>query len=323
MEDSLHAATAAIVVSRNDNNSNIIATTTTIPTTYGERPVPQPRRLLTPTSPPIVAAYENVRIDASVFNKSTPLNNENLLHDNVTNPRPSKVTNDKSLFVFPPTLEAASAEAADEVNGNVALPQSPSSRLIITEMNNLNLDAAGHKNRANKDFEESHKLQNLPVPAPRRMQQQQQQQDVYENNEEVGLALAAIHQQQSSSSPVESSSSSGASPVPYKPVVHQSTTGAISKQHRKVPPLPMATKSLTSTATGPKVNNTNSSVQIAVNTASGVLVDGSEAYDEQAASGGHDLRRNHKLNKSNVSLCSTTSGGSTGGSPKYVKDSPR
>lgn len=326
--------------SRDDSNANNNAAASSS-TTTAERPVPQPRRVVvTSTSPPNGASYENVRLDATALKKSTPLNNENLLQDAATHPRPSKVPNNKSIFAFPPAPEtppsaavaAAAGAVSDALNGNAGLPQSPntSSRLIITEMNNLNLDvppgANNNKNHANKDFEESHKLQNLPVPAPRRMQppqQQQQPQDIYESNEDVGL-LAANPQQQQQQQPHSTSSSSssgdGASPVPYKPVVQQSATGAISKQPRQAPPLPLLPSSS-------KLNNTTGTAQagaqITVNTASGVLVDGGDAADELQPSGGHDLRRNQRLNKSNVSLSSTTSGGSSSGSPKYAKDSPR
>lgn len=55
-----------------------------------------------------------------------------------------------------------------------------------------------------------------------------------------------------------------------------------------------------------------------MNTASGVLVDGSG--DDI----GGNLRRHRRLNKSNVSLSSSTSGGSsTAGEPKFAKSSPR
>lgn len=303
-----------------------------------DRPVPQPRRHLNAgsslhTKP--ATAYENVHIE--LLNKCTALNNDNLLqHHNDTNGGPrSKVPNNKAFLLLPTgndnNPDTQSTVTTDEANGNV-LPSSSAvmspttRRIIITEMNDLNLDQpAGHfnKNCANKNFEESHKMHNMPVPAPRRLAavnplnaQQQADDEIYESNEDTLQRLPSP-----ASAVTSTSSSSSSSPVPAnKPVApwtHQCDprTGAISKTPRSAPQLPLPSP--------PSKSPKSIGADSAVSTASGVLVDGDFSVDDAAA----DLRRNRKLNKSNVSLSSTTSGGSSSPasadtSARYAKGSP-
>lgn len=314
-----------------------------------DRPVPQPRRNLHAGSSlhakPASTAYENVQIE--LLNKCTALNNDNLLqHHNDTNKSPrSKVPNNKAFLLLPTgndyNPDAQPTDTTDDANGNLmpssSAVMSPNTRrIIITEMNDLNLDQpASHydKNCANKNFEESHKMHNLPVPAPRRLAvaapltaQQQTDEEIYESNEDT------VQQLPSPASAVTStSSSSSASPVPGIKTVPTWTpqcdhrTGAISKTPRSVPlPPPKSPKSPKCIQIGTG-NNHNSGGGSAVSTASGVLVDGGVGMDDDLST---DLRRNRKLNKSNVSLSSSTSGGS--GSPasadtsaRYAKGSPR
>lgn len=301
------------------------------------RPVPQPRRLpSTPITPTAGLAYENVRIEAAL-NKSTPLNSDNLLPADDAATRPSKVPN-KKVFL---QTDADAAAADDIINGNIGLltpDASPASttttptRRVITEMNNLNLDhdhSDGHrKNSANKNFEESHKMQNMPVPAPRRLANNRLPavaQEIYENNEQQpqqSQSPPQLQQLPSSSSP---SSSSSSSPVPYKPVVQQASTGAISKTTRRAPQLPLPPPPKTTLTPPPatkspqKINNNEQHSSPTMQTSSGVLVDG---HDDDGPS---NLRRNQRTTRSNVSLSSTTSGGSstTGGDAKFAKGSPR
>lgn len=282
-----------------------------------DRPVPQPRRNLHAASlhaKAAATAYENVHIE--LLNKCTTLNNDNLLNNDTNKSPRSKVPNNKAFLLLP----AQPADADHDDNGN-QMPSSPMSamsptarRIVITEMNNLNLDQpAGHyKNCANKNFEDSHKMQNMPVPAPRRLaaaptmtaQQQQQADEIYESNEDTVQPQAAAMS--------SASSSAAASPVPYKP---DRSTGAISKTPSSVLPPPSL-----------KCNNIDSSSGNAISTASGVLVDGAVGVDYPTFAS--DLRPNRKLNKSNVSLNSSTSGGSSSpagvdASARNAKGSPR
>lgn len=158
------------------------------------KPVPQPRRTkCNDDESHNRTTYENVSIN--MMNKNININDDNLQ----TN-RKVKIQNDKTFLLASSTTTttpnrlinnstAQSSSSADTASSSFTASSSSSisasNRLDRIEKNNL-LDA--NKNVSVKNFEQSHKLNNLPVPAPRRADAQQQQQhldEIYENNEEV------------------------------------------------------------------------------------------------------------------------------------------
>lgn len=162
------------------------------------KPVPQPRRTkLNDDDGNNRQTYENVSID--MMNKVININDDNLQ----TN-RKVKIQNDKT-FMLASTSTTTTTTTTDRIintNNNNSTESSHSSlaygsvgvggasnRLDRIEKNNL-FDA--NKNVSAKNFEQSHKLNNLPVPAPRRPADHAQQQppdDIYENNECVAQPL--------------------------------------------------------------------------------------------------------------------------------------
>lgn len=248
------------------------------------RPVPQPRRIHTQTS------YENVSLDA--INKNIILNTDNLQ----TTLKP-KVPNNKHFLL---TVE----------NGNATHSPPPDYRSIITEINNLNIDKID-KNSANKNFADSHKLNNMPVPAPRRLAVVDS--DIYENNAEAQQSAQEIYESNEDAppppkSPMSSTASSSLSgsplPSPHQPVVAAST-GAIRKTPRRPPQLPLPPPP---DSTPPKQNN-NQTV-----TCSGVVV--GDIGDDLAPSAKQKLQKS----VSNGSLNSSTSGSSSGA--RFATNSP-
>lgn len=264
-------------------------------------PVAKPRRILhTPT------AYENVSLDAINKNIIVPV-------DNLQTTLKPKVPNNKQFM-------QSTADDDDGNHNHHHHQRSPTCRSVITDINNLNL-AKFDKNSANQHFADSHKLNNMPVPAPRRLANAaspcaQHAADIYENHDEAQQSAQDIYESNedppppSSKSSTTSSSRSGGSPLPESLPQHSppiaETTGAIRKAHRRPPQLPLPPPPPTTTP--PKQLNN----QMA--TKSGVLVD----YCADDADGRH-----RKLEKtvSNGSLSSTTSGGSSSGA-KYRTNSP-
>lgn len=240
------------------------------------QPVPKPRRIHTQT------AYENVSLDA--INKNITLNSDNLqatLKPKVPNNKQFMQTTTDTNHQQPP----------------------PDYRSVITEINNLNLDKPD-KNSSNKNFADSHKLSNMPVPAPRRLvdgsSPNANHQEIYANSEESQLAAQEIYESNEDPpvSPNLSTASSSLNGSPLPGSTSTTTTGgAIRKAPRRPPQLPLPPPP---TNTPPKQNNNH---QI---TSSGVVVDDFVADDV----GG----KHKKLEKSvsNGSLSSSTSGGSSG-----------
>lgn len=246
------------------------------------KPVPQPRRTVA-ASDNHRTTYENVSID--LINKNINLNNDNLHHN-----QRQKIQNDKA---FSP---------AENVPVVSVLPTITKTehRNIITEVNNLNIDRNRNASQKN-NFEESHKLNNLPVPAPRRTAAQIQQDEIYENNEELQLPKPKPPRP---ANPPKLTAVSTANQSP-----ESSPSGTISKTvTRKAPQIPLPPPPPYS----PDMRRSNNM------TASGVIVGG----DEQE-SPPFKLRLNKS--KSNTSLNSSNSSHSVNdpsSSPKYITTSP-
>ena len=106
----------------------------------GPKPVPQPRRLVTPQTNNNSTAYENVSID--LINKNIQINDDNLQ----CNER-AKIQNNKTFLLPSPN------------NAN-----NDSYKNVITEVNNLNIGKS--KNIEEKNI--LHTDDSTPVPAPRK-----------------------------------------------------------------------------------------------------------------------------------------------------------
>lgn len=247
------------------------------------KPVPQPRRTVAASDNPRTT-YENVSID--LINKNINLNNDNLQQN-----RKQKIQNDKA-FVPSENIPVASV-----------LPTTTKTdqRNIITEVNNLNLDR--NRNASHKNFEDSHKLNNLPVPAPRRTAAQIQQDEIYENNEEIQLPKPKPPRP---ANPPKIAAASKAIPTNQSP--ESSPSGTISKTvTRKAPQIPLPPPPPYSPDMRRNYNMT----------ASGVIVG-----DEQESP---PFKPRLNKSKSNTSLNSSNSSHSANdpsSSPRYITTSP-
>lgn len=253
------------------------------------KPIPQPRRTLAkienPTKP-----YENVNID--LINKNIDVSDDNLQSN-----RKTKIQNKAFLLSTTANSPTNSSSVISNTTPNTTATttahrsnRNPDEyRNVMTEINNLNIDK--NKNATQKNFEDSHKLNNLPVPAPRRTPPsgaaltQAEQDEIYENNEEVQTP------------PTKSSASSG----------------AISKTSnivRKAPQIPLPPPPTTTPERRKHPNMT----------ASGVVVgDDTESMD------GIPMKQHLNKSVSNTSINSSNSSGydlSGGSSPKYITSSP-
>lgn len=143
------------------------------------KPVPQPRRIINATHENTKTSYENVSID--LINKNIDINDDNLQFN-----RKSKIQNNKAFMLTASlTSDVHNKNTTDETSGasnRTVRTNQEDHRNVITEVNNLNLDK--NKNASSKHFENSHKMNNVPVPAPRRKQNAELD-EIYENNEEV------------------------------------------------------------------------------------------------------------------------------------------
>lgn len=249
------------------------------------KPVPQPRSTVA-TSDNHRTTYENVSID--LINKNINLNNDNL-HQN----RRQKIQNDKA-FSPPENVPVATVLPATTKTEH---------RNIITEVNNLNIDR--NRNASQKNFEESHKLNNLPVPAPRRTAAQIQQDEIYENNEELQLPKPKPPRP---ANPPKVIAASTAIPTNQSPV--SSPSGTISKTAtRKAPQIPLPP---------PPPYSPDMRRSCNMMTASGVIVGGDEQESPPSKPRLNKSKSNTSLNSSN----SSHSVNDPSSSPKYITTSP-